>query len=348
MKRNRFYLGMSILALTATFVTGCKDPVQPVAPEADAELQSVQDAAWATYVITDVEQMCAFMGENELFNHFYTHVPGTPVLNQVSVERNTQAKDLRMLFNDSRCVDGRFRQGTVFMRYGFDPAISPGANPNSEYYDEYGFAGQLSLLNYRVDGWIIENFDPKFPAYVYCELTAPKFDPKVTKLRWRVAGKFKFSHPSDSLKKRTIIWEGTICKTLENTSNPLVFSTNRLVPVNWALAVCSYSGNIQGSTNATVPFKMELGAFNQPVVRDFTCFPDKVAGVAITPTPNVLSQRFEEHHPFVKGIATFTTADKYPRHVYFGNEGNPDLPWQCDNVGEVLIKGISYKVNFQK
>src|SRR5688572_16093168 len=180
MKRNRFYLGMSILALTATFVTGCKEPVQPVAPEADAELQTVQDAAWATYVITDIEQMCAFMGENELFNHFYTHVQGTPPLNQVSVERNTQAKDLRMLFNDTRCVDGLFRQGTVFVRYEFDPVRKPGANPNAEYYDEYGFVAQLSLLNYRVDGWIVENYDPRFPAYIYNEIESLPYDPKTT------------------------------------------------------------------------------------------------------------------------------------------------------------------------
>jgi hypothetical protein len=348
MKMNRFNLGMSLIALTATLITGCKEPVQPVAPEPDAELQSVLDATWATYVITDIDQMCAFMGENELFNMFYIHVPGTPPLNQVTVERNTEDKNLRMLFNDSPCLDGRMRQGTVFMRYGFDPIRKPGANPNSEYYDEYGFSGQLSLLNYRVDGWLVENFDTKYPAYVYCELEAPKFDPKVTKLRWQIAGKFRFTHPNDTLKKRSIVWEGKVFKTLENTNEPLVFTAARQVPINWALAVCSYSGNVEGTTNATVPFKMELGAFNQPLVRDFKCFPDKIAGVAVTTNSNVLAQRFEEHHPFIKGVATFTTGDKYPRHVYYGNEGNPDLSQQCDNVGEVLIKGISYKVNFKK
>jgi hypothetical protein len=47
-------------------------------------------------------------------------------------------------------------------------------------------------------------------------------------------------------------------------------------------------------------------------------------------------------------------ADKYPRQVSFGNEawglnaGDTPLQQQCDNNGEVLIKGISYKINLRK
>jgi hypothetical protein len=48
------------------------------------------------------------------------------------------------------------------------------------------------------------------------------------------------------------------------------------------------------------------------------------------------------------GIASFTVAELYPRQIYYGNEGEPGLPLQCDNTGEVLIKGISYRVNFMK
>ena len=54
------------------------------------------------------------------------------------------------------------------------------------------------------------------------------------------------------------------------------------------------------------------------------------------------------HHPFVNGIATFKPSQKYPRQVYFGNESNVNLAWQCDNAGEVFIKGIAYRVNFRK
>jgi hypothetical protein len=56
----------------------------------------------------------------------------------------------------------------------------------------------------------------------------------------------------------------------------------------------------------------------------------------------------EEFHPFKDGVATFSTADKYPRQIYYGNEGTSDLAAQCDNSGVVLIKGISYPIDFKK
>jgi hypothetical protein len=86
------------------------------------------------------------------------------------------------------------------------------------------------------------------------------------------------------------------------------------------------------------------------LVRNFLCYPDKIGTVSLTPSGNnfSLTPRFEEFHPFVSGIASFTTGDKYPRQIYFGNEGGTDLPAQCDNTGEVLIKGIVYRVNFRK
>jgi hypothetical protein len=39
---------------------------------------------------------------------------------------------------------------------------------------------------------------------------------------------------------------------------------------------------------------------------------------------------------------------KYPRQIYFGNEGNATLSAQCDNSAEVLIKGISYRIDLMK
>jgi hypothetical protein len=79
----------------------------------------------------------------------------------------------------------------------------------------------------------------------------------------------------------------------------------------------------------------------------------------LTPTPAptgsvaILKQEF---HPFISGIASFTVADKtgtaaYPRQIFYGNEGSPvDAVTgdQCDNTGEVYIKGISYRVDFRQ
>jgi hypothetical protein len=106
-------------------------------------------------------------------------------------------------------------------------------------------------------------------------------------------------------------------------------------------------------TSATIPFKMTIDA-NTPLVRDFLCSSDPVSNVTSSGAAGstTISIAKEEHHPFIKGIASFTTGtpaqNLYPRQIYFGNEGNPDTAPQCDNTGEVLIKGISYKVNFRK
>ena len=83
------------------------------------------------------------------------------------------------------------------------------------------------------------------------------------------------------------------------------------------------------------------------LIRDFSCAPDRVRGVKLDPQNN-LEKLDLTHHPFVKGVAVFTIGDKYPRQIYFGNESNSGLAWQCDNVGEVMIKGIAYRVNFRK
>jgi hypothetical protein len=249
-----------------------------------------------------------------------------------------------MSFFNTRCIDGRLRNGTVYMDYKYDPLNNPNANPNSEYYHEFGFAGKISLLNYRIDGWIVTQFNDAVPGYVYNLLETNQYDPKVITLKWKIAGKYKFIHPTDSTKN--IVWDGSIIKTLTNTNDPKVFSKAKNPVITWSLATVSYSGQVTGMTNSVVPYTMKIEQTNQ-VVRTFTCYPDKIAGVSITPQ-GTLSTRYEEHHPFVSGIASFTTSNKYPRQIYFGNEGNADLSTQCDNTGEILIKGISYRVNFIK
>ena len=62
-----------------------------------------------------------------------------------------------------------------------------------------------------------------------------------------------------------------------------------------------------------------------------------------------------EFHPFKNGIVSFTVGSAYPRQIYYGNEvesqipaPEEQLPAQCDNKGIVLIKGISYRVDFMK
>jgi hypothetical protein len=331
---------------------GCKKPTPNVAPEPDTEVETAIDAAWATYVITDIDMICGFLGENELYKHFYVDIPGTASASSGTVDptRDPDSKTLNIAFFKTKCMDGRLREGTIFLDYKYDPLHNPGANPNSEYYHEYGFAGKISLEDYKVDGWKIDEFDPKFPGYIY-NRRGNNNDPAYY---WEISGKYLLSHPTDP--KKNIVWEGKIMKKITNPTQEFkvdnkivkVVDKTKAPVITWSLATVSYSGTISGSTHGGIPFKMEVSD-KTPLVRDFTCYPDKVAGVSLTTPPSAtLLLRPEEHHPFVSGVASFTTSDKYPRQIYFGNEGSPDLASACDNNGEILIKGISYRVNFRK
>ncbi len=352
MKITRITLGFAILAAVGLIV-GCGKKEPNVAPEPDTEVQSALDAAWATYVVSDIDMMCSFVGVNQPLSHFYTPIPGTenslaPGTGTLRVVRDVSQKRLSMVFNQTQCLDGRLRSGEV--RLVYDPAlkIHPKSNPNAEYYHEYGFGGRLTTTNYQVDGWEISMPEP---GYIYCDLDRNDWIPEETKVSWTIVGKFIFKHGVDSAKgilaPTEIFWDGKLTKVLLNTDDEDVFRKGGTAPaVTWSLANCGYYGEVSGRTNSVVPFSMSITEPNM-LVRDFTCSPDRIGGVTLN-NSNDMVQRDEEHHPFVQGVARFTTGDKYPRQIYFGNEGNPKLQAQCDNVGEVMIKGIAYRVNFRK
>jgi hypothetical protein len=353
MEMKRVTLGFSILALSTVFVLGCKKTAN-VAPEPDTEVQSSVYATYANYVASDIDMICSFMGENLLLNHFYIAYPGSAsgtsgTMTAIRDTNGTTTKRLIMSWNQTRCLDGRVRDGSIFMDYGLDSLY-----PNAKYTREFKFAGKITLANYKVDGWLIELYDPNAPVYLYNTLPTSSYSPSSTKLTWKFAGKLKFTHPTDP--KKNMVWDGNLFKTLDNTSDIRVFAASKQAAINWSLAVVKYDGTVNGSGpqidaagNVTPNVSYAMTINNQtPLVRDFQCYPDKVSGVAFTATVGNLLVLTEEYHPFKMGVASFTVGSAYPRQIYYGNEGEPQLPLQCDNSGEVLIKGISYVIDFMQ
>jgi len=352
---KRVTLGFSVLALSTAFVLSCK-PEKNEPPVADTETQSAVFASFANYVASDIEMACSFMGENAYNTTFYSEYPGSSSGNTgtVSIIRDTTNividgkphDQLVMAWNSTRCIDGNFRDGSIFM---YVPQI-----PNQRYSRDFKFQGRINLSNYKVNGWLIELYDPGAPVYLYNTLASSNYSTTTTKLTWRFAGKLKFTHPTDPQKN--MIWDGQLFKTLENTSNPAVFAPSKQAAITWSNAVISYSAKVTGTVpkvddegkviEPNVGFDLTVDGV-RPLVRDFKCSPDKVSGVTFAPTGTVV-QLGDEHHPFKTGVASFTVGTAYPRQIYYGNEGEPQLDIQCDNTGEVLIKGTSYKVNFMK
>jgi hypothetical protein len=315
-----------------------RHPKQPnTPPEQDKELQSTIDVMYATQAITDIDMIMGCMGVTDLYPITYTHSPASdvsvPGVGTYRIIRDAINDPSRIsaAYNRTSCMDGKMRWGTISMYYQ-NPQL------NTEYYSDYGFVAQGSLSEYQVDDWRITTDQP---IWVYNLLPAPNWNAASTKMSWLIEGSFKFEHRTDP--KRNMVWTGKIVKTLTNTSDRRVYDGSRLVTINWPLAQVEYTVSATGVTNGDVPFKLEVNE-HTPLVRDFQCYPNPIGGVTV-PGPQSWKLEF---HPFNKGIAYFTTGDKYMRQIFLGNEGSPALQSQCDNTGEVLIKGISYDVVFAK
>lgn len=302
-----------------------------MSPVADTETQSSVDASLLNHMVMDIDMVFAFVGENDLSPAFYTVAPGAPA--PTPPQRNTSNQYLTVIYNNTPCMDGIVRDGSLYMKYT--------DAPNVNYYRDPGYkANMFNNGFYKVDGWSIRVPDGKF--FTVTNNMQVGFDPSKTPLSWTIEGSLEFIHPTDPSKNMS--WNGKLVKTLVNTEDHAVYNPSGAEMIHWSKAIVAYTGVVTGFTSADVPYKLEIDTYH-PLTRDFTCYPDRVAGVLST---QPLKTWAEEFHPVKSGIATFTTDDKYPRQIYYGNEGNPELPAQCDNKGEVLIKGNTYAVDFKK
>lgn len=335
-KMKKIVFSFSVLAITAMFtLISCKKKEPNVAPEPDTELASSLDISWALLQITDIEQMVGFVCErNGPSPKFYVPISNTSAT--ITINNDTLNKFAQIGFGITPCVDGRLRDGAIFANW------DPGTNLNAKYYHDYKFVAILSLSAYKVD-----NFNVTTPGGLRIEnLVAPaNYSPSTTNLSWRYSGVLDFKDPIDSTRDMRV--DFNLVKTLLNTSTPSVFPVSKLSPITWSLALVSYKGTLSGVTSRNVPFKYTIDDSN-PLLRNFTCSPDKIYGVALS-TTTLTAGRPEEYYPFTNGSASFTTAALYPRVIYYGPEipvSNASAP--CDNTGAIMIKGISYPLTFKK
>ncbi len=352
---KKFNFGIfAVLAAGIVFFACKKEPNVP--PTVDTEVQTSIDASYATFLVSDVEMICSWMGEDASLGAQKFYVPSPVSQGTVTVVRNTQTNRLSFNFNNTTCMDGRLRSGTVYMIFKEQEFSLNPLTGNENYIRDYNFTGRITLEDYRVDGWLINNedidsFDPNETNYpiLIRNLRPNNNTPISGNLKWSFQGSFKMKKNQDSMA-----WKGTWTKTLDNTSNTKVFAANAQSAINWSIAVISYVGDAKGYTPGKVSYTMKYYE-KYPLRRDFTCFPDKVAGVGLSPT-STLTPVLSEFHPFTSGVASFTTGTAYPREIYydntqitFGSDENPvPLPSQCDNKASVQIKGVFYPIDLKK
>lgn len=296
--------------------TGPASPSPQDTNKNNIQFQKERDIAAAIEIISDIDMACSFLGENILINNFYIEIPGTASSNTGSFVtiRDATAKYAVMSWNQTSCLDGRQRNGSLLMRY--DASTSGAA-----YYREYGYLGRVATSNYRVDDWVVELFDPTVHADISNKLPSAVFNSAQTNLSWEIAGKFKMTNQTHP--QRIIIWDGKLIKTLVNTAD-----TNAYKPsgIQWKKSVVQYTGAFT-STVSGISFTCQIDAAN-PLLRDLSScsyVPPGSSGVT-------------EMHPIIAGSIKVMKNDT--AIVNFG-------PSQaCDRVGEIKYKNNPYTVTF--
>lgn len=381
MKKLNIGISATLLFAATAFVS-CKK-VEKDPPVPDTEVNTAIDACYATQIVSDVEMICSVMGEDASTARAVFYEPNVGTSGTVTVIRNTQTRRLSYTFNQTQCRDGRLRDGSIWMYYKWrlqsqlgGDSIKPGATlpydefdyvypdlpqgpysytGNENYTRDYNFGGRITLEEYKVDGWLVDNKDFENPnpntnnVYAYIKNLRPNnLTPVAGNLRWSFEGQFKMKKNLDSMA-----WKGKWTRTLDNTSDPKVFATSAQSPITWSLATISFYGEAYGFTPGNVPYKIQYQEKN-PMKRNFTCSPDVVGNIIVTTTSSLVPYR-SEYHPIVAGVATFTTGTAYPREIYYDNTGVSygddtapvNLPAQCDNKATVQIKGIFYPIDLK-
>ena len=349
MNMKKIILGCSVLATAALFIVGCNKKTNKE-PEQDLEFQSSKDVAFANQCVADLDMICGYMGENQLLGAFFMPAPNSGGAITTTV---LPGNVLQVVYSGSvTCKDGKRRDGTIQMAFASVPLVN-----GAGFLREPGYSATVTLTNFWVDGWKIDDVTP----FLITNTMATNYSPAADKLNWTIKGEFTIDNVADDSKSMT--WKGTLKKTCVNSTSAVVFAPTKLLPINWSTvytgtnitspgAIINYESvtDITGFTSKTQAYTFAIEKEN-PLVRDFGCAPDKVLGVITgTGTPVVI---YSEWHPFVGGIANFTTSTAKviapstkgePRKINFSNDGAST----CDNAGKVAIKGVDYTLDFMK
>jgi len=337
MKLKNLFTGLSC-AMLAIFLIGCKKKVPNVAPQPDTNITGVVDVTRMLQHLTDIEMISANISEqNFLENHYMPQrIDGNGTVTPVF---DIPSSTLFQAFNLTKCTDNVLREGTVNLSFRYEPERFPRQTMNSIYAHAYGFVGSLTLSEYVANGYRIKTRNGE-PVLIMNQLPSANADLSAVKLSWSVNGVFEITPPNQP--NQQMVMEISLIKTLENSTDKNVYPKNGYI--NWNQALVSYSGVIKGKHFDGSAFTMTISS-EQPLVRDFSCVPDQNEGGTISQNVPFKIQP-STYHPFVSGIASYMPQQMYRREIYYGNEGDNRLPYQCDSKAMVLIQGNAYPVDF--
>ncbi|MCA0431008.1 MAG: hypothetical protein LCH32_10975 [Bacteroidetes bacterium] len=340
---KKINLGISAVAALAIMFTACGKKNTSPEPTADTKFESTIDAAYANSIVTELEDIAAYLGDentnsSKLFANAgssgsvtYTNVPGA----YYAIGYNGTVS----------CIDGKTRSGEIKIDYTTAPS-------NSKAYRKPGYKATVTLTNYMVNGVKIRvNGASSVNTFtIFNSTPTAGYNARQTPLTWEITGDFTLSNATDSMT-----WKGKLNKTLANSTNSLILAGNNFTtsPITWSKntftaspgALVVYSGTIEGKVNKlTEAYKLEMST--DPLMmmtRDYNCSPDKIV-LQSAPTLSVMSIN-SEWHPYIAGSATITVdTEKEPRIVDFSNGAGMG----CDNSVFITVKSTTYPVDLKK
>ncbi|MCE3258819.1 MAG: hypothetical protein K0S12_460 [Bacteroidetes bacterium] len=348
MNMKKITLGFSLLAVAALFVVSCNKGTN-TPPEQDMEFQSSKDVTYANSIATELEILVGYAAERWTHQNsaVFSPAPGSPTTQTIFVDlSDTLNKKISIIYTNSvTCRDGKKRNGTVVIDFS-------GSNTsyNAKYYRDAGFVAKVTLNNYWVDGWTVEDIQ----TFTVVNNVPNGYDPKQTDLNWTMSGYLHLQYLADTSKN--MVWKGSLTKTMTNTEVASILPT-KFTPINFVVYVAgtptmaaqfAYSGTVTGVTSRVVSYTYTVDG-SEPtnlLVRNLLCAPERI--LSVTQTSTGLIPVYSEWHPFISGVASFTSlgdGTTEPRRIDYGS-GEPSVA--CDNAGTVTIKGVTYSIDFKK
>ena len=339
--------GLGLLLLLSLILINCKkktskavdEPTPPAVKTylpADTENRTTINVTFVNRVVADFLLMAGQLGEDSP-NPFFSEVPGTTTSSSgtVTTIRDNISKLLSVSFNQTKCMDGLYRNGTVAFNYSADPSAYPNAAQGANFFREFGFACKITLAEYRVGDYLVTIADASKPPILYNTLQTSQYNPETTKLSWILKGKFIFTHLTDPSKNMT--WDGELTNTLDNTNDPGVFITDKNNTINWPKTKLSYKGSASGKASASDSYTFTIDA-THPLKRDFVC-----SLPIIYPLAQTVKSEF---HPMLDGLVFINVSGSTKlRNVFYSNVDFSLAA--CNSSGLISIDGLIFPIDFR-
>ena len=279
MKRTKIAFAALMFTMVVSVLSCKKD--SNTNNDADTDVSGASDNALAENTSNDIVSIASQSADNTslTLSTFRSSDPSEDLSSCATVSRDTVTKIVTVTFNNSTCVDGRTRNGSLVFNYS---ASTNGA----VHYRDPGFTCSVTSNNYIVDGNQVSIL-----SKTITNTTPVGFNPASTNETWNITANISIVKASGA----TVSWTCNRVKTLLNTSTTY---TDAATPIDWHNARIGITGTANGTRANGETFTANV---TSQLIRDF-------GGCNIN-----------GRHPFIQGTLTYSPTGKATRYFDYGS-----------------------------